>query len=253
MFDRVVAARNEKGKGIRTLLFGVSAALHAAGIAGLLVWSFWTVEKVAPKTVPVSFLATAAPPPPPPPPPAPPPPQKVTSRPPIKVVKETVQPTAKPDPDPRREREPSDTPPTSGPVDPNATGPGVPGGVPGGTGTTPCTGPDCGGPPVVEKPVVIDMKTAEAARISGNREIPLPPAVSQELRAQGQPGTSAQVKLCLSAQGEPTKVIVAKSTGFPAADQRIVDEVQAWRYRPYTVNGRAVPICTAVVFQYRLE
>lgn len=251
MFD-AIGARNERGRAMKALLFGVSVSLHAGGIVALVLWSFWTIEKLAPKYVPVTFQASMQPPPPPPPPAPPPAPQKVTPKAP-KVIKDTVQPVAKPDPDPRPDPGPTSTGNPEGPTDPDATGPGDPSGVPGGTGAAPCVG-DCGGPPaVVEPPKVIDMKTAEAQRLSGTRDIPLPPAVSHELRAQGQSRAMAVVRLCLSTGGAPTSVTFVKSTGFPEADARIRDEMQAWRYRPYAVNGRAVPVCTAVQFVYQLE
>jgi protein TonB len=251
MFD-AIGAGNERGRALKALLFGVSVTLHAGGIVALVLWSFWTIEKLAPKSAPLYFQAATQPPPPPPPPAAPPAPQKVTPRTP-KVIKDTVQPIVKPDPDPRPDPEPTATGNPDGPTDPNATGPGDPNGVPGGTGTTPCVGDGCGKPEIVEPPKVIDMKTAEAQRLSGTRDIPLPPAVAQTLRAQGQNRAMAMVRLCLSTDGAPTSVTFVRSTGFPEADARIRDEVQAWRYRPYAVNGRAVRVCTAVQFVYQLE
>ena len=42
-----------------------------------------------------------------------------------------------------------------------------------------------------------------------------------------------------------------KSTGFPAYDNKILSKMRGeWRYKPYMVNGKAVPVCTAVTFIY---
>ena len=42
-----------------------------------------------------------------------------------------------------------------------------------------------------------------------------------------------------------------KSTGFPAYDSKIQSKIRGeWRYEPYNVNGKAVPVCTAVTFIY---
>jgi len=42
-----------------------------------------------------------------------------------------------------------------------------------------------------------------------------------------------------------------KSTGFPAYDSKIQTKIRGeWRYKPYNVNGKAVPVCTAVTFIY---
>ena len=61
------------------------------------------------------------------------------------------------------------------------------------------------------------------------------------------------VKLCLSAAGEPTSVAFLRGTGFPAADDKIRAEMNAWRYRPYRADGQAVPVCMAINFVYLLE
>jgi hypothetical protein len=41
-----------------------------------------------------------------------------------------------------------------------------------------------------------------------------------------------------------------KTTGFPAYDQKIGREIHTWRYRPFWVDGRPQPVCTAVTFIY---
>ena len=42
-----------------------------------------------------------------------------------------------------------------------------------------------------------------------------------------------------------------KSSGFPSYDAKIKNKMQnEWKYKPYAVNGRAVPVCTAVTFIY---
>jgi hypothetical protein len=33
-------------------------------------------------------------------------------------------------------------------------------------------------------------------------------------------------------------------------DAKIMREMRRWAYRPYTVNGKAVPVCTAATFIY---
>jgi hypothetical protein len=46
---------------------------------------------------------------------------------------------------------------------------------------------------------------------------------------------------------------VVKSSGYGEADSYIVSEMRKWRYRPYTVNGTAVPVCTAIMFNYAFD
>lgn len=57
-------------------------------------------------------------------------------------------------------------------------------------------------------------------------------------------------KLCISDTGAVTGVTALKSTGFPDYDAKIIREMNTWAYRPYLVNGKAAPVCTAVTFIY---
>jgi len=68
MFDNFVAARKPSWK--RRALMIVSLGLHGAAALGLLVWSVFHVEELAPPSVSLTFFSAAPPPPPPPPPPA---------------------------------------------------------------------------------------------------------------------------------------------------------------------------------------
>ena len=57
--------------------------------------------------------------------------------------------------------------------------------------------------------------------------------------------------MCLSSGGSVDKLQVLKSTGYAAYDSKIKSTMRSWRYRPFKVNGRAVPVCTSVTFIYR--
>lgn len=246
MFDRYVAGKSEKYSKSKGIALAASALANSGILAAVIFSAFWKIERLHAKVVPVVFQSAAAPPPPPPAAPAIKAPQKVSAPRPIKP-RELVQPVAKADPQP-------ETPPTSEPTsnEPPSNEPTVVEGTPGGVGD----GPGVPGiiPPVIEKPPVnVPITGVEAMRLSGTREIPLPPSVKAALVAQGKHRVNAVVKLCLDRRGEPDRVQVVGSTGFPEADDKIRDEVLAWRYRAYRVNGEPVPVCTAVVFKYEIE
>ena len=101
--------------------------------------------------------------------------------------------------------------------------------------------------------VLRDARHVEGQRIAGNKNITLPDGVKNVMNAQGIRTTVATVKLCLNTKGEPTTIQLIKGTGFPEADAKIKREMQEWRYRPYSVNGKLVPICTSIIFNYRLN
>jgi hypothetical protein len=60
----------------------------------------------------------------------------------------------------------------------------------------------------------------------------------------------ASFKLCLDTSGAITTVTQLKTSGFPAYDQKLKSKIGEWKYKPYQVNGKAVPVCTAVTFIY---
>src|SRR5438874_9407488 len=68
MFDRYVSEKDRSSIVKQVLIVG-SIVIHAAAIAGLVIYSFIHVEEVPPPPLTVTFISAAAPPPPPPPPP----------------------------------------------------------------------------------------------------------------------------------------------------------------------------------------
>jgi hypothetical protein len=219
----------------------VAAFVHAAGISAAIVASIWSVNKLTPKYVAVTWQPTAAPPPPPPPAAAPSPPAPVTPSAPA-----TARGPLKPDV-PVTTASPLST--NTGTGDPNAptgTGEGIQTGIPDGTGD-PVPEP----PPA--PPATIDIRTLTALRISGDSMIRLPPHVLRALADQGVRRVDVPVRLCLSTDGVPTQIELGRSTGNSQGDDHIRDSVRTWRYRPYQVNGRAVPACGVVLLQYQID
>ena len=101
--------------------------------------------------------------------------------------------------------------------------------------------------------VVVGQGAIEARRIAGDPQIAAPdPVRSQMARAQ-QKQVRADVRICLDREGEVGSVRVLRSTGYPEYDARLTDRMRTWRYRPYQVNGAAVPVCSIVTFLYRLD
>ena len=72
-----------------------------------------------------------------------------------------------------------------------------------------------------------------------------------EIQRSGKDKVIGSFKLCLTVGGEIQQVTMLKSTGFPAYDSKIQTKIRGeWRYKPYNVNGKPVPVCTAVTFIY---
>lgn len=57
-------------------------------------------------------------------------------------------------------------------------------------------------------------------------------------------------KLCLDETGRYEEGELLKSTGLPRYDAKIARTMMDWTYRPYLVDGKPVPVCSAVTFIY---
>ena len=56
--------------------------------------------------------------------------------------------------------------------------------------------------------------------------------------------------MCLTASGSVKSVKILKRSGFPGWDSKIKGKMRMWKYKPYRVNGKAIPVCTSVTFKY---
>jgi protein TonB len=224
------------------LTFPVSIAIHAAVIGVALGASIWFVEDVPEPPIPVTFYA-AAPPPPPPPPAAPKAPPKAPEAPkPVPVrPTEMVAPTVMPEkiPQPLAEKEPE----APAGVEGGVVG-GVEGGVPGGVlgGVPGGTGPGSG--------------EGEPLRVGGDvkppqllfKPEPAYPEAARKARMEG----VVILEAIITAGGSVEEVKVLKSVN-PLLDSAAVRAVQQWRYKPATLNGRAVRVYLTVTVTFNLH
>ncbi len=241
MFDNYVGAKLARRSKWVSVVISISIILHA-GVGGALVArSFWVIEKLEP---PDMELALSTPPPPPPPPPAGSKKPKTDVKKAVKV-KETVQ------IDPNKKPEVSKDEPEDEGVEGGVEG-GVAGGVVGGV-LGGVEGGVLGGvseQPKKEEPKIVPQVALEAQRIAGEKDIQPPNDVATAISREGK-GVVGVVKMCLSAGGTVQKLNVLKSTGHAAYDNKIKTKMREWKYRPFMVNGKAVPVCTSVTFIYR--
>jgi periplasmic protein TonB len=244
VFDNYVGAKQVRRSKWVTVIVAVSIFVHAAVGAVVIVRSLWTINKLEP---PDTELALGAPPPPPPPPPAGSSKPKTEVKKTVKKVKEPTQPDPEKKPEPAAEEESEDEG-VEGGVEGGVAG-GVVGGVLGGV-----EGGVLGGvsdaPPKPQEPKVVPQVALEAQRISGEKDIQPPNDVATQIARSGK-GTVGVVKMCLAAGGSVQKLNVLKSTGYPGYDNKIKSKMREWKYRPFMVNGKAVPVCTSVTFIYR--
>jgi len=236
-------ARKRKAPKWAAPLLATMAAGHLALFIGMWAKSIWDVEQLE-KPKNIIDLTTALPPPPPPPPPkGSNKPQDVQVTPKKPKVRELIQPVHIEDKTP--------SPETPGPGDPNGSPDGVPNGVSDGVvGTPPPPAPLPPPPPPVAAPKPVAPNMLEAMRIAGNKDISPDDTTKTEIKMSGKDRIVSAQRLCIDASGNVTSVSQARASGFSAYDAKIQREMRLWRYRPVTIDGKAVPVCTVVTFIY---
>jgi protein TonB len=247
MFGNYQEAKHRKMPKWGPPLLTGAVIFHIALFLSMWIKTIWDIEQLdRPKTS--IDLAVAPPPPPPPPPPkggAKPHDVQITPK---KIkVKDIVQPV---------KIEKQEVKEVEDKGDPNGEEGGVEGGVVGGV-----VGGDLNGvmgappppppPPPPAPPQNVPPTMLEGSRIAGEKMIYPSDVTKTEIQRSGKTRLIGSFKLCLTVAGEIQSVNMLKSTGFPAYDSAILSTIRStWRYKPYNVNGRAVPVCTAVTFVY---
>ena len=264
MFERYVDNRHKKRRRWIGLAVSASAVAHFTVITFFIVTAMWQIDKLTVAKTPTVWVAKSGP---PPGMGAPPPLQKKKAV--TKKKKKTVK---------KRSRELLQPNPDGVALDEADTdyGDGTSAiGVPGGTGTDPYgvgTGvggpdigigddlggedlcsrcPDCCAPD--EPPVIIPANLIEGKLVAGNKQITPPDTVKLEMANQDQKQLITSVRMCLDKRGSVTSIERIKSSGYLAYDSKIEREMNGWRYEPYKVNGKAIPVCTAITFIYRMH
>ena len=226
MFDNLVAHRTQKKPlWVVSLIVG-SIVLHVALGSFLMLRQFWFIPKLPlPDTSAIFALSL-----PPPPPPGGKKERKTLEKKKIKVETE-VQPK-----DPEEIEEVAD----SEIADDDGVDEGVEGGVVGGV-----VGGVIGGQGKIVPQVILEQH-----RIQG-KQPRLPQSVKVLMIKQNRSKVITVVKMCLTAGGTVQTLSMIKSSGYAKYDAVVETAMRQWKYRPFRVNGRAVPVCTSVTFVNR--
>ncbi len=268
MFDSIAPAPSPARRW-RKFFFGVSGLLHVGAVAAFIVSAMWRVDKLsyAHEAPQLSIM-----------PPLPgnsgggPKPQankQAVKPPPIHktLIKTPVQPVHV------AIHEEQTTTTTAETIGDGGGGDGKGTGAPTiGTGCThepcgiaevappdppkPCTDPsraadpDCAPPP--PKPPH-DGVVVERLRLSGETQIQPPDDVKIMMSHEGKQKLHGAFRVCLDERGAVTSTTRVGSTGYDAYDDRLAAAMAGWKYRPYTVDGKAEAVCGAVTFVYIMK
>jgi periplasmic protein TonB len=228
-------------------LIGTVVFVHLAFLGASWASSIWQIERLdRPKGGVADIAIAPAPPPPPPPPPGGAKPQTQTITPKKKTVKDIVQPVKIE----KQETKQEDVGDPNGEVGGEVGG--VAGGVVGGdiNGVVGAPPPPPPPPPPPAPPQNVPPTMLEGSRIAGEKMIVPSDVTKTEIQRSGKDKVVGSYKLCITVGGDVNTISQLKSTGFGAYDAKIQSEMRSWRYRPYMVNGKAVPVCTAITFIY---
>lgn len=146
------------------------------------------------------------------------------------------------------------------------TGTGSGSGIGSGSGTDPagtgtCTEEPCGPPaaPVVVKkdppvvPQIVPPTVIKGMRTAGDTQIHPPAPVKTAIMRDGKTKVTAVYRVCVGTDGEISSLSVVKSSGYAGYDAALDDGLRGWRYRPYVIDGRKVPVCGVVTFIYSIQ
>jgi outer membrane biosynthesis protein TonB len=235
----------------RTLTYAFSLSLHGAVLALLLVRSFWQVDELEPKGVPITMMTLRVPPPPPPPAPA----EKRAAPQPKKVAEvvrpkrdKLVQPVmAKDEPPPTAKEE--EAPAAEADGEPGGVEGGVSGGVASATAAPPPPPP--APKPVVDAPVMLPPSIGSGQRLTDLSDPRYRPTLPPSLNRSGMTVWGIY-RICVSAAGKVKDVKVIKSAD-QLVDNSWCEIIHRWEYRPYSIDGRAVPFCHAARIEVRSQ
>jgi serine/threonine protein kinase len=123
------------------------------------------------------------------------------------------------------------------------------------TVTTPAPATPAAVPPVETPapvvPQIVAPTALDANRIAGDKSIVPDELTMAAIGRSGHDTLVSTYKVCLTADGSISNVSQLRSTGFPDYDAKIVNTIRRdWRYRPFVINGRPTPVCTALRFIY---
>ena len=242
----------------RRWLIAVSLLVHVGAIGAYVVMGLWRVEKLQPERRPIEVAVGrmfdpgggGEPKPGRKPPPVKPPQVKRVA------VKVPVQPTdqshvakdATPDTGDSDTHGDDDTPGTGGGGDPKLP-PG------GGCAEPPCQ--DKQPTPKVDPPkktvTFVPPSAVEQYRTRGLTQIHPSEVTKTQILREGKSLVVGRIKYCIDDRGGVNSVSLIQPTGYAEFDQRLLDGVRAWGFRPYQVGGQPIPVCTAVTFRYMMK
>lgn len=93
-------------------------------------------------------------------------------------------------------------------------------------------------------------KLVEGRRISGNKLIAPDDDIKTAIGKSRVDTVRGNFRVCLDESGSVESVLPLRSTGYASYDRKIMGGIMSWKYSPYLVDDKPVPVCTGVNFIY---
>lgn len=247
MFEGTLSPESSRRASARkSRFFPAAVVVHGALLLAVLGASLWSVEEPPDPPVPIAWVSTA--------PPASPPSVRSGHRPRVAGARrrrEVVAPSVVPDrlPVAAALPEPAEAAAVeekgeeiSGAADGGA------GSTEGGSGIPGGWGPGGVGPGVEGRDGILVPGGDVHAPVLVRRIEPIYPEGARKARLEG----DVVLEAIITSRGEIEEVRIVKSAG-PLFDASATAAVSSWKYRPATLNGRAVRVLLTVTISFRLH
>lgn len=100
---------------------------------------------------------------------------------------------------------------------------------------------------------IVAPTVLQGLRTAGDTQVHPPDVVKTTMLRDGKQRTTGVLKVCIATDGAVSSVSVQATTKYAEYDARLAAAARSWRYRPYTVNGRPMPVCGMVTFVYTIK
>ncbi len=87
-------------------------------------------------------------------------------------------------------------------------------------------------------------------RVAGNAKIVPDDEDKTMIHQKGWGRLVSAFQLCIDTQGHVMRVQMVRSSGVPRYDEKVMNGMKQWAYKPFLDEGKAVSVCTSVRFVY---
>jgi hypothetical protein len=101
-------------------------------------------------------------------------------------------------------------------------------------------------------PRLVAPAVLQSLRISASDPPRLSAATQQQMLRDGVDRIVVTVRVCVASDGAVASTRLMHYPRYDDHNAAIVRAVRAWRYRPFLVDGAAVPVCSLVTFVHKI-